>query len=113
MEVCSKVVMFRKNLDKPVPAHYIGRSVNIQAGDSNPIPSSPAFPLYALVRALSDAARSRTSSSSHLRDTQRDGRNQGDVSGRELEGELLASHAHERPLRSTIQVKSQRTNTKI
>ena len=55
------------------------------------IPPSTASPLYAPTRAPSNVVRSRTSLSSHLRNTQRGGRNQVGVNGRELGDDSLAS----------------------
>ena len=111
--VYSTVVAFRNSLDTTRSCTLPRPFSEYPSGDSNLLPPSTASPLYALAHALSDAAWSGTSSSSHPQDTQRDDRNQGDVSGCEFEGELSISRAHERLLRSTAQVKRQRSNTKI
>ena len=87
--MCSKLVVFCERLqaicfctlDEPFSEHPI---------DLNPALPSTVFPPYGSTRALSNVARSKTSSDNPLLDTQRGDRNQAGGSERELGDESPA-----------------------
>ena len=84
-DVCSKVVVFRERLQairfRTLDA---GRSAHIHSSYLNPALPSTVSPPCVSTRALSNVARSKTSSGNPLLGNQRGDRNQVDGNGREL-----------------------------
>jgi len=101
--VCSKLVVLRERL-RAIHLCTLDRTFSEYSIDLNPtLPSMVSLP-YVSTRVLSNAARSKTSSSNPLLGTQRGDRNQADESGRELGDESLVDMIYRRSCTQTAAV---------